>query len=196
MLNKGKINYVTCRLFHMTGFRVQLPLLTLGFLCCFPGERIRAHKAEEPTLGESTACTKNTKNVQGLFCSSARLSLGAAALPCPCPCLSALHPQREPGPFRLAGIWFNFTVLPAPWPPPPRTGAHVGCTPRGLLTSHSCRTGPVHCCPTPPTPLFWNISGKRELKIAFTPTAHKIKPRCQLWRHRNEDCVCAQGTSC
>lgn len=152
MLSKGKINYVTCRLFQMTGFRVQLPLLTLGFLCCFPGERIRAHKAEEPTLGESTACTKNTKNVQGLFCSSARLSLGAAALPCPC--LSALHPQREPGPFRLAGIWFNFTVLPAPWPPPPRTGAHVGCTPRGLLTSHSCRTGPVHCCPTHPPPLY------------------------------------------
>lgn len=39
-----------------------------------------------------------------------------------------------------------------------------------------------------------HIRERRELKIAFTLTAHKIKLQCQLWKRKTEDCICTQGT--
>lgn len=80
----------------------------------------------------------------------------------------------------------------------PATFHSSGPSPKWI---HGCRAGrppaPAHLTPTclpthhPHPFVLGRIGEGRMLKITFTLTAHKIKPLCQPWRCKNEDCVCA-----
>lgn len=138
--------------------------------------------------GRSTACTKNVQQL--LFGSFACPSLWN---PSPARSLSDIHPQKESlCLFKFAGFLFNScTVLPTPFPRFPSFNS-----PEDSCLTPNATPGPVHGCSTHyqhPFILEY-IRERRELKIAFALTAHKIKLQCQLWRCKNEDCICAQST--
>lgn len=111
---------------------------------------------------------------------------------------AAPPPSLRKGQFSppLACVWvpsdlqsFGFTLalvlLAAPFPGAPSSG--TGHTRTAALGT----TAPAHCSSTPtphPQPfVLEHIRERREWKTAFTLIAHKIKPRCQLWRCKNGD---------
>lgn len=168
-----------------------------GFsLLLLPWGENKGSQSREPTLrGESTACTKNVRRL--LFSSFACPSLWihSPALPLP-----LHHPSSERAcfPSNLQALCLTIALsclLPFLGPPPLMTHTWAAGHTRGRLTTHGHTWPCALLFPPYPYPfILEHIRERRELKIAFTLTAHKIKLQCQLWKRKTEDCICAQGT--